>query len=84
MQRVADAVKAHPQEAAARVAQILDNVKMLEKELARLKSKLAGAQGDDLIGQAVDCNGIKVLAALLEGADATALRENLDELKERL
>jgi alanyl-tRNA synthetase len=84
LQRIADAVKAQPQEAAARVAQILDNVKILEKELARLKSKLAGAQGDDLIGQAVDCNGIKVLAALLEGADTTALRETLDKLKDRL
>ena len=76
LQRVADAVKAQPQEAAARVAQILDNVKSLEKELARLKSKLAGAQGDDLIGQAVDCNGIKVLAALLEGADANGAARN--------
>ncbi len=81
---VADAVKAQPQETAARVAQILDNVKVLEKELARAKSKLAGAQGDDLIGQAVDCSGIKVLAALLEGADATALRETLDKLKGKL
>jgi alanyl-tRNA synthetase len=84
LQQVADAVKAQPQEAAARVAQILDNVKMLEKELARLKSKLASSQGDDLLGQTVDCNGIKVLAALLEGADATALRETLDKLKDKL
>ena len=60
LQQVADAVKAQPQEAAARIAQILDNVKAMEKELARLKSKLAGAQGDDLISQAVDmqrCQG---------------------------
>ena len=84
LRQVADAVKAQPQEAAARVAQILDNVKTLEKELARLKSKLAGAQGDDLISQAVDCKGVKVLAALLEGADATMLRETLDKLKDKL
>ncbi|HSM98502.1 MAG TPA: alanine--tRNA ligase, partial [Gallionella sp.] len=84
LQQVADAVKAQPQEAAARIAQILDNVKAMEKELARLKSKLAGAQGDDLISQAVDCNGIKVLAAVLEGADATVLRETLDKLKDKL
>ncbi len=84
LQQVADAVKAQPQEAAARIAQILDNVKAMEKELARLKSKLATAQGDDLISQAVDCNGIKVLAALLEGADATVLRETLDKLKDKL
>jgi alanyl-tRNA synthetase len=84
LQQMADAVKAQPQEAAARITQILDNVKTLEKELARLKSKLAGAQGDDLISQAVDCNGIKVLAALLEGADAAVLRETLDKLKDKL
>ncbi|OFZ67227.1 MAG: alanine--tRNA ligase [Betaproteobacteria bacterium RBG_16_56_24] len=84
LHRVADAVKAQPQEAAARITQILDNVKAMEKELARLKSKLAGVQGDDLISQAVDCKGIKVLAVLLEGADATALRETLDKLKDRL
>jgi len=84
LQQVADAVKAQPQEAAARVAQILDNVKMLEKELARLKSKLASAQGDDLVDQAAEINGIKVLAAQLEGADATGLRETLDKLKDKL
>jgi alanyl-tRNA synthetase len=84
LQQVANAVKAQPQEAAARIMQILDNVKTMEKELARLKSKLAGAQGDDLISQAVDCNGIKVLAAQLEGADTAVLRETLDKLKDKL
>jgi alanyl-tRNA synthetase len=78
------AVKVQPQEAAARITQIIDNVKVMEKELARLKSKLASAQGDDLVGQAVEINGIKVLAALLEGADAAVLRETLDKLKDKL
>jgi alanyl-tRNA synthetase len=81
---VAAELKAQPAEAAARVAQIHDNVKALEKELARLKSKLAASQGDDLLTQAVDVKGIKVLAAQLEGADATALRETLDKLKDKL
>lgn len=49
-----------------------------------MKSKLASTQGDDLISQAVDCNGIKVLASRLEGADAAALREMLDKLKDKL
>jgi alanyl-tRNA synthetase len=84
LQQVADAVKSQPQEAAARILQILDNVKAMERELARLKSKLASAQGDDLVNQAVDCKGIKVLAALLEGADAAVLRETLDKLKDKL
>ncbi|MBI1887044.1 MAG: alanine--tRNA ligase [Nitrosomonadales bacterium] len=84
LQQVADAVKAQPQEASARVAQILDNVKSLEKELAALKSKLASAQGDELLAQAQDINGVKVLAARLDGADAKALRETLDKLKDKL
>ena len=70
---VAAQVKAPTEEAAARVAQIVDSVKALEKELARLKSKLAASQGDDLLSAAIDVKGIKVLAAQLDGADAKAL-----------
>jgi len=84
LQQVADAVKAQPQEAAARIAQILDNVKSLEKELAALKSKFASAQGDELLAQAQDFNGVSVLAARLDGADAATLRETLDKLKDKL
>ena len=81
---VAAEVKAQPAEAAARVAQLMEGVKALEKELARLKSKLAASQGDDLVAQAVDVKGVKVLAARLEGADVTALRETMDKLKDKL
>src|SRR5881396_1228101 len=56
----------------------------LERELARLKSKLAASQGEDLAAQAVDVKGAKVLAATLEGADAKTLRETVDKLKDRL
>ena len=84
LQEVAAALKAQPHEAAARVAQMLDNAKALEKELAALKSKLASAQGDELLNQAVEINGVKVLAALLEGADSKTLRETLDKLKDKL
>ena len=58
--------------------------KAIEKELARLKSKLATSQGDDLATQAVDVKGAKVLAATIDGADSKALRETLDKLKDRL
>ena len=77
-------VKAQPVEAAARIGQILDNVKSLEKELARLKSKLAASQGDDLLSQAVDLKGSKLLTASMEGADGAALRDTLDKLKDKL
>jgi alanyl-tRNA synthetase len=84
LQQVADAVKAQPLDAAARVMQILENVKHLERELARMKSKLAGSQGDDLANQVREVKGIKVLAANLEDADSRTLRETLDKLKDKL
>jgi len=56
----------------------------LEKELARLKSRLASSQGEDLAAQAVEVKGVKVLAASLDGADAKTLRETLDKLKSKL
>ncbi len=84
LEAVAAQLKAQPAEIAARVGQMLDNARALEKELARLKAKLASAQGDDLAGQAQDIKGIKVLAAIVEGADANTLRETMDKLKDKL
>ena len=81
---VAAELKAQPAEAVARVTQVLDHARALEKELARLKSRLAASQGDELVNQAAEVKGIKVLAAQLEGADATALRDTLDKLKDKL
>lgn len=80
----AAALKAQPEELTQRIAQVQDHVKALEKELAGLKSKLAANQGDELLTQAVDVNGIKVLAATLEGADSATLRETMDKLKDKL
>ncbi|MBC3876574.1 alanine--tRNA ligase [Undibacterium sp. FT79W] len=80
----AAALKAQPEELTQRIGQVQDHVKALEKELATLKSKMASSQGDDLVGKAVDVKGIKVLAATLEGADVTALRETMDKLKDKL
>jgi alanyl-tRNA synthetase len=77
-------LKTHPDEVAERVVSIMDNVRALEKELARLKSKLASNQGDDLLAQAVEIKGAKVLAAQLEGADINGLRETIDKLKDKL
>jgi len=84
LMEAAGALKAQPQEVTQKIAQVLDNVRALEKELARLKSKLAAAQGDDLTNSAVDVKGVKVLAAEIDGADAKALRETLDKLKDKL
>ncbi|HEU4622955.1 MAG TPA: alanine--tRNA ligase [Burkholderiaceae bacterium] len=80
----ARALKAQPNEVTSKIGQILSDVRSLEKEIARLKSKLASSQGDDLVAQAVDVKGVKVLAATLEGADSKSLRETMDKLKDKL
>ncbi|HKE38426.1 MAG TPA: alanine--tRNA ligase [Casimicrobiaceae bacterium] len=67
----------------AKLQQVLDQVKTLEKELARLKGKLASSQGGDLAAQAIEVNGSQVLAARIDGADAKVLRETIDQLKGR-
>ena len=81
---IAGTLKAAPAEVPARLAQVLEQVKSLEKELAALKGKLASSQGDELVAKAIDVKGLKVLAAQLDGADAKALRETLDKLKDKL
>ncbi|WP_292993408.1 alanine--tRNA ligase [Nitrosomonas sp.] len=81
---IAQSLKTNPQEVTQKIAQIIDNVRQTEKELTRLKTKLASSQGDDLAVQAQDIKGIKVLAANLENADAKTLRETLDQLKDKL
>lgn len=80
----AGALKTSPDELTGRIAQVQDQVKTLEKEVAALKSKLAAGQGDELVTKAVDVNGIKVLAATMEGADVATLREAMDKLKDKL
>ena len=68
----------------SRVAAVLEHVRALEKEVEALKGKLASSQGDALLAQAVDVGGVKVVAAMLQGADAKALRETMDKLKDKL
>ena len=80
----AAAFKAPASELPAKIAQVIDNVRALEKEIARLKSKLAASQGDELAAQAVAVGGARVLAAVMEGADVPALRETLDKLRDKL
>jgi alanyl-tRNA synthetase len=73
-----------PTEVLARLAQVQEQQRTLEREMAALKSKLASAQGDELLASAIAINGVQVLAAELPGADAKALRETLDRLKDKL
>ncbi|MBS0451587.1 MAG: alanine--tRNA ligase [Proteobacteria bacterium] len=81
---VAATLKAPTAEVGIRLTQVLEQVRGLEREIGALKGKLASSQGDELALQAVDVNGIKVLAAKLDGADAKTLRETMDKLKDKL
>jgi alanyl-tRNA synthetase len=76
-------LKTSPAEVPAKIHQVLEQVRTLEKELAKLKSKVAASQGVDIAAQAVEVNGAQVLAAAVEGADAKTLRDTLDQLKGR-
>jgi alanyl-tRNA synthetase len=77
-------LKSAPTELQSRIDQVLDHVKALEKEVAQLKGKLASSQGDELMAQAMEYKGLKILAARLEGVDAKTLRDTMDKLKDKL
>jgi alanyl-tRNA synthetase len=82
--QAASTLKAPVAELNGRISQALDHARALEKEVAALKGKLASSQGDELVSQAVDVKGLKVLAAALPGADAKTLRDTMDKLKDKL
>jgi alanyl-tRNA synthetase len=81
---LAAALKVAPSEIDARVAALLEQLRTLDKEVGALKGRLASAQGDELVAQARDVAGLKVLAATLPDADAKTLRETMDQLKNKL
>ena len=80
----AAALKAPVAELEARIGQLVESARATERELARVKTKAAASAGDDLAGHAIDVKGAKVVAATIDGADAKALRETMDKLKDKL
>ncbi len=81
---VAGTLRVVPSDVPARVGALLEQLRDLDKEMMALKGRLASVQGDELALQAVDVKGLKVLAAVLPGADAKTLRDTLDKLKDKL
>jgi alanyl-tRNA synthetase len=77
-------VRGNPDELAARVQALLDRNKALEKELAATRQKLASGGAQDLTAQVKDAKGVKVLAAAIDGMDASDLRALVDQLKNKL
>jgi len=84
LKELSGVLKVAPDAIGDRLSQILERSKSLEKEVNELKSKIASASGDELLGQSVDVNGIKVLAARLDDVEPKALRDTVDRLKSRL
>jgi len=82
--QIASRLKVAPADAGSRVDALLDQIKQLDKELAQVKGKLASSQSDALVDQAIDVSGVRVLAAVLEGADSKTLRDALDKLRDKL
>ena len=81
---VCEVVKGTPDNVAAKVSALRSENRDLEKEIARLKQKLATGAGTDLTAGAVEVAGIKVLAANVDGGDSKSLRDTLDQCKNKL
>ncbi|WNC71430.1 alanine--tRNA ligase [Thalassotalea psychrophila] len=81
---IASLVKSDAVNTVSKVEQLISKSKQLEKEIAQLKQKLASQAGSDLISQAININGVKALIADVEGSDPKALREMVDDLKNKL
>ncbi|CAB3899030.1 alanine--tRNA ligase [Achromobacter deleyi] len=83
--QVAGMLRSTPADLPARIAQVQDQVKQLEKDLEQSRNKLAASAGNDLASSAaVEVKGIKVLAAGIGDVDPKALRGMVDNLKDRL
>ena len=84
LQQVAALLKGSPANVVEKVQQVLSDLKLLEKELQQLKAKQAAAAGAELLGQAEDFHGIRLLVREVEGMDSKALRETAEQLRGRL
>ena len=84
LQRVAELLRGRPEEADEKLRQLLERQRRLERELERLRQRLAAGGAGDLASRVVEVDGVKVLAARLDGADAKALRSAVDQWKARL
>jgi len=82
--QIAGSLKVSRDAVVEKVQDMAERSRQLEKELEQLKSKLAAAKSSDLIGSAVEVKGAKVLAAKLEGVEPKALRDTIDQMKNKL
>jgi len=81
---IADLLKTTSDKANEKLTQLLQQIKLQDKQILALQHKLASGQGSDLSTQAEDINGVKVLVIQIEGVDIKVLRTTLDQLKDKL
>ena len=84
LKEVSTLVRGSREDVGEKVRDALERIKQMEKEIRTLKDRLASGQGVDLAAAAVDLQGIKVVATKIDGADAGALRNAVDQLKGKL
>jgi alanyl-tRNA synthetase len=84
MSQIAGLLKTDPQSSTARIQNILDGNKVVEKELQKLKRQIASNATTDVLSQVYEINGVKVLSTVLEGVEAKALRSMVDDFKNQL
>jgi len=82
--KISSLLKASSDEVEGKLEQVLSKLKAQEKEITQLKSKMATQTGGDLTADAVEIDGIKVLAVKLDGVDGKSLRDTVDQLKNKL
>lgn len=84
LERVGERLRAKPEQVESRVESLIERNRSLEKELERLKAKLASAAGSDMLSEAREVAGVRLLAKQLEGVSGKELRSVLDQLKQKL
>jgi alanyl-tRNA synthetase len=84
IREVASSLRGSPDEVAEKLRDVLERVRHMEREIRVLKDKLASGSGVDLAANAIDIQGVKVVAAQVDGADSGALRNAVDQLKSKL
>ncbi len=84
LRKVASNLHVSPDQVEHRLAQLMERNRALEKDVEGLKSLMASAKGDEMLDRVVDVDGVKVLAAELDGLDAQSLRSTIDRLKDQL
>ncbi len=71
-------------EVGAKAAKLHEQLRERDREIEKLRRKLASGGGRDLVSEARDINGVRVLATRADVADAKALREVADQLTDKL